>query len=127
MSDPTKTIAVNAAGEKLVCSECGESVTRCTPVFWTYPWGPPPEFSHYVDGEALCPVISTADGVSGYVPAEPVTRREFDDTNGCPCDGQVYVCACSCSSCTCRIDDQFADHLDALIEGLITGEGFSDE
>ena len=109
MSEPLKPtrwhlgveIAKNEAGEFLVCPECGEYVTTTPPKTWTSALGPIPGFSHLLDGEPLCPVISTRDGVSGYVPADPCPRREYDDNRGCPCD-TCYWCQCSCTDCVCR-------------------------
>jgi hypothetical protein len=94
-------IGKNEAGEFLVCPECGEYVTTTMPVDWQPMWGPAPGFSHLLDGSALCPVIGTGDGVSGYVPATACSRREYDDANGCPCD-TAYWCQCSCGDCFCR-------------------------
>lgn len=96
-----RKILRNEAGEYLVCPECGEFVDCTRPVTWQRAWGPIPAFSHVIDGEPLCPVISTGDGVCGYVPANPVTRREFDDDNGCPC-GSSGPCMCACTWCDCR-------------------------
>ena len=95
------TIAINAANEYLVCPECGEYVTSAQPLEWAKASGPIPGFSHLLDGEPLCPVMSSGDGVSGYVPADPCSRREYDDANGCPCD-TCYWCQCSCTECACR-------------------------
>jgi hypothetical protein len=93
----------NEAGANLVCPECGEYIAGGSPVSWRYESGPVPGFSHLIDGEALCPVVGTLDGVSSYVPATPVTRREYDDANGCPCDTGAFGCSCSCTACLCRI------------------------
>ena len=108
------SIAQNGAGQFLICPECGEYVARALPIRWTPAWGPAPGFCHLADGQPLCPLISTGDGVVGYVPANPVSRADFDDANGCPCD-TVYWCQCSCTCCFCRDSgiapaDQVAAH-----------------
>jgi hypothetical protein len=124
MSEPLKptrwhlgmTIGRVESGEYLVCPECGEYAVPASPIDWTPAWGPRPGWSHVLDGQPLCPVINTGDGVSGYVPALPVTRTEYDDANGCPCQA-TYTCVCACTSCSCRSEAQLWRRLEDAIDG----------
>ena len=103
----------------MVCPECGEQAENLTPMGWTPAFGPGPSWRHYAHRDPLCPVISTGDGVAGYVSAHPVTMQDFNDANGCPCVAirevlapwPVPGCVCFCTACPCaasgngRIDD----------------------
>jgi hypothetical protein len=60
----------------LVCPECGEPVAACNPKVWTVANGPFPQWAHAVDGEPLCPVMTS----TGYTPAPfPVPQPMFSE------------------------------------------------
>jgi hypothetical protein len=58
----------------MVCPECGETAVAFISLFRTA--GPFLQWRHEVDGQPLCPVINTGDGVVGYVPATPVPAAD---------------------------------------------------
>jgi hypothetical protein len=67
----------------LVCPECGEAAAACNPKGWTVALGPFPQWAHAVDGEPLCPVMTS----TGYRPAPrpiPVTWFGSDARTALP-------------------------------------------